>query len=53
MQEKGMSGTGSLLDAVQLADTLGTAGVRSPQARSSQATDFTQVVGPSCIVELE
>nr|QKI32051.1 maturase [Ombrophytum subterraneum] len=28
---KGMSGTGSLLDAVQLADTLGTAGVRSPQ----------------------
>ncbi|GJX59324.1 maturase [Tanacetum coccineum] len=26
-----MSGTGSLLDAVQLADTLGTAGVRSPQ----------------------
>nr|UXN84111.1 maturase [Kadsura japonica]UXN84134.1 maturase [Kadsura japonica]UXN84166.1 maturase [Kadsura japonica] len=28
---KGMSGTGSLLDAVQLAETLGTAGVRSPQ----------------------
>uniref|UniRef100_A0A1D1ZAA9 Group II intron-encoded protein ltrA n=1 Tax=Anthurium amnicola TaxID=1678845 RepID=A0A1D1ZAA9_9ARAE len=28
---KGMSGTGSLLDAVQLATTLGTAGVRSPQ----------------------
>lgn len=28
---KGMSGRGSLLDAVQLADTLGTAGVRSPQ----------------------
>lgn len=28
---KGMSGTGSLLDAVQLADTLGTAGVRSHQ----------------------
>ncbi|KAK1424389.1 hypothetical protein QVD17_19718 [Tagetes erecta] len=28
---KGMSGTGSLLDAVQLADTLGTTGVRSPQ----------------------
>ncbi|MFS7948833.1 hypothetical protein Hanom_Chr06g00564461 [Helianthus anomalus] len=28
---KGMSGTGSLLNAVQLADTLGTAGVRSPQ----------------------
>nr|GEU33908.1 maturase, mitochondrial [Tanacetum cinerariifolium] len=28
---KGMSGTGSLLDAVQLADTLRTAGVRSPQ----------------------
>ncbi|KAF5797029.1 hypothetical protein HanRHA438_Chr08g0370851 [Helianthus annuus] len=28
---KGMNGTGSLLDAVQLADTLGTAGVRSPQ----------------------
>ncbi|KAL0383824.1 UNVERIFIED_CONTAM: hypothetical protein Slati_4607400 [Sesamum latifolium] len=26
-----MSGTGSLLDAVQLAETLGTAGVRSPQ----------------------
>nr|GEV11103.1 maturase, mitochondrial [Tanacetum cinerariifolium] len=26
-----MSGTGSLLDVVQLADTLGTAGVRSPQ----------------------
>ncbi|XP_056163896.1 uncharacterized protein LOC130137177 [Syzygium oleosum] len=28
---KGMSGTGSLLDGVQLAETLGTAGVRSPQ----------------------
>nr|QEQ76328.1 MatR [Solanum tuberosum] len=28
---KGMSGRGSLLDAVQLAETLGTAGVRSPQ----------------------
>ena len=28
---KGMSETGSLLDGVQLADTLGTAGVRSPQ----------------------
>ncbi|KAH7867087.1 hypothetical protein Vadar_028715 [Vaccinium darrowii] len=28
---KGMSGTGSLLDAVQLAETLGTAGVISPQ----------------------
>ncbi|KAK2995425.1 hypothetical protein RJ640_029057 [Escallonia rubra] len=28
---KGMSGTGSLLGAVQLAETLGTAGVRSPQ----------------------
>nr|YP_010737531.1 maturase R [Zantedeschia aethiopica]WEQ71669.1 maturase R [Zantedeschia aethiopica] len=28
---KGMSGTGSLLDVVQLAETLGTAGVRSPQ----------------------
>ncbi|KAL4592269.1 hypothetical protein LXL04_005257 [Taraxacum kok-saghyz] len=28
---KGMSGTGSLLDAVQLADTIGTTGVRSPQ----------------------
>lgn len=28
---KGMSGTGSLLDAVQLAETLGTAGVRGPQ----------------------
>nr|YP_010035096.1 maturase-related protein [Aconitum kusnezoffii]YP_010989236.1 maturase-related protein [Aconitum carmichaelii]QOX10119.1 maturase-related protein [Aconitum kusnezoffii]WOV66875.1 maturase-related protein [Aconitum carmichaelii] len=28
---KGMSGTGSPLDAVQLAETLGTAGVRSPQ----------------------
>nr|YP_010987411.1 maturase R [Chloranthus spicatus]WON65830.1 maturase R [Chloranthus spicatus] len=28
---KGMSGTGSLLDAVQLAETLGTAGVRSPK----------------------
>lgn len=28
---KGVSGTGSLLDAVQLAETLGTAGVRSPQ----------------------
>nr|YP_010137140.1 maturase R [Tolypanthus maclurei]QWM97199.1 maturase R [Tolypanthus maclurei]UXG53624.1 maturase R [Tolypanthus maclurei] len=28
---KGMSGTGSLLDAVQLAETLGTAYVRSPQ----------------------
>nr|YP_010722219.1 maturase-related protein [Paropyrum anemonoides]WDV09975.1 maturase-related protein [Paropyrum anemonoides] len=28
---KGMSGTGSLLDAVQLEDTLGTAGVRSAQ----------------------
>lgn len=28
---KGMSGTGSLLDAVQLAETLGTTGVRSPQ----------------------
>ncbi|CAI9277558.1 unnamed protein product [Lactuca saligna] len=28
---KGMSGTGSLLDAVQLADTIGIAGVRSPQ----------------------
>ncbi|XP_074344117.1 uncharacterized protein LOC141683320 [Apium graveolens] len=28
---KGMGGTGSLLDAVQLAKTLGTAGVRSPQ----------------------
>lgn len=28
---KGMSGTGSLLDAVQLAETLGTAGVRSTQ----------------------
>nr|YP_009380844.1 matR [Utricularia reniformis]ART30712.1 matR [Utricularia reniformis] len=28
---KCMSGTGSLLDAVQLAETLGTAGVRSPQ----------------------
>nr|QKE23549.1 maturase [Teucrium ornatum] len=28
---KGMSGTGSLLDAVQLAETLGRAGVRSPQ----------------------
>lgn len=28
---KGMSGTGSLLDAVQLADTLGKAGVISPQ----------------------
>ncbi|XP_059664243.1 uncharacterized protein LOC132310018 [Cornus florida] len=28
---KGMSGTRSLLDAVQLAETLGTAGVRSPQ----------------------
>nr|QYA18088.1 maturase [Apium leptophyllum] len=28
---KGMSGTGSLLDAVQLAETLGTAGVRSPR----------------------
>ena len=28
---KGMSGTGSLLDAVQLAETLGKAGVRSPQ----------------------
>ncbi|MFS7970747.1 hypothetical protein Hanom_Chr09g00824561 [Helianthus anomalus] len=31
MLTKGMSGTWSLLDAVQLADTLGTAGVRSPQ----------------------
>ncbi|KAK4420199.1 Group II intron-encoded protein LtrA [Sesamum alatum] len=30
---KGMSGIGSLLDAVQLAETLGTAGVRSPQVR--------------------
>ncbi|KAK6118705.1 hypothetical protein DH2020_047562 [Rehmannia glutinosa] len=29
---KGMSGTGSLLDAVQLAETLGTTRVRSPQA---------------------
>lgn len=28
---KGMSGRGRLLDAVQLAETLGTAGVRSPQ----------------------
>jgi hypothetical protein len=28
---KGMSGTGSLLDAVPLAETLGTAGVKSPQ----------------------
>ncbi|KAM3251500.1 maturase-related protein [Capsicum annuum] len=28
---KGMSGRGSLLDTVQLAETLGTAGVRSPQ----------------------
>nr|WLE73524.1 matR maturase [Thonningia sanguinea] len=28
---KGMNETGSLLDAVQLAETLGTAGVRSPQ----------------------
>ncbi|KAL8486442.1 hypothetical protein ACS0TY_023216 [Phlomoides rotata] len=28
---KGMSRTGSLLDAVQLAETLGTAGVKSPQ----------------------
>lgn len=28
---KGMGGTGSLLDAVQLAETLGTAGIRSPQ----------------------
>lgn len=28
---KGISGTGSLMDAVQLAETLGTAGVRSPQ----------------------
>ncbi|KAL8478725.1 hypothetical protein ACS0TY_030563 [Phlomoides rotata] len=30
---KGMSGTGSLLDAVQLAETLGTPGVRNPQVR--------------------
>uniref|UniRef100_K4CTA2 Domain X domain-containing protein n=1 Tax=Solanum lycopersicum TaxID=4081 RepID=K4CTA2_SOLLC len=30
---KGMSGRGSLLDAVQLAETLGTTGVRSPQVR--------------------
>nr|YP_008802512.1 maturase-related protein [Asclepias syriaca]AGZ63046.1 maturase-related protein [Asclepias syriaca] len=31
IKTKGMSGTGSLLDAVQLAETFGTAGVRSPQ----------------------
>ena len=30
---KGLSGRGRLLDAVQLAETLGTAGVRSPQFR--------------------
>ncbi|MCL7048685.1 hypothetical protein MKW94_016945 [Papaver nudicaule] len=46
---RGMSGRRSLLDAVQLAETLGTAGVRSPQLRSEQgAIGRSLTIGHEC-----
>ncbi|KAL0293337.1 UNVERIFIED_CONTAM: Group II intron-encoded protein LtrA [Sesamum calycinum] len=44
---KGMSGTGSLLDAVQLAETLGTAGLRSEQGAIGRSTG-SLTIGHSC-----
>ncbi|KAI3854255.1 hypothetical protein MKW98_024678 [Papaver atlanticum] len=46
---RGMSGRRSLLDAVQLAETLGTAGVRSPQLGSEQgAIGRSLTIGHEC-----
>ncbi|KAI3987961.1 hypothetical protein MKX01_021075 [Papaver californicum] len=45
----GMRGRRSLLDAVQLAETLGTAGVRSPKLRSEQgAIRRSHTIGHKC-----